>query len=149
MTEEASELTGTSRDRQYLPTLAELVDRLSIDQIRTVLLSENRESHEEEIRRLEYDLDTIIQERGLKLSGKVLRVVVVLAQMNLHIWNCKEKMDAEPDRYHEWLKLAHQLNGIRNQMKNMLMEESADQGASVRHTNVQTDELQGWDVQIG
>lgn len=139
----------TKRDRQYLPNLSDLIDRLSIDQIKTVLLPDNKQTSEEEIRRLEYDIDTIIKERGLKLSVRVLRIVIVLAQMNLHIWNCKEKMDAEPKKYHQWLKLAHQLNGIRNQMKNLLIEESADPGASVRHTNVQTDGLQGWDIQVG
>ena len=79
----------------------------------------------------------------------MLRIVIFLAQLNLHIWNCKDRMDVEPDKYEEWLTFAHQLNGVKNQMKNLLNQEGGGTEASVPHTNVATDGLQGWDIKIG
>lgn len=134
--------------RQCLPTLADLIDRLCIDQIKEVLLSGNRESYAEEMQKLEHDITLIIQERDIELSARLLRVVIVLAQMNLHIWHNKDKMQADPEHYLELLKLAHQLNGIRNQMKNLILEISGDRQPSLRSTNVGTDDLKGWDINI-
>ena len=138
----------TRPTRLYVPTFAELVDRLTVDQIKEMLLLEDRESYGEEITRLGHDIDAIIEERELKLSARLLRITVVLAQMNLHIWQAKERMQEDADRYDEWLKLAHQLNGIRNRMKNLLLEESGDAERAAQHTNVETDDLNGWTVSI-
>ena len=138
----------TQDGRLFVPTLAQLIDRLTINQIKEVQLPQNREGNAEEIKKLEHDIDTIIEETGLQLSARLARIVIVLAQMNLHIWHYKERMEEDPDRYSEWLKLAHQLNGIRNRMKNLLMEECGDAEPAAQHTNVGTDGLQGWDVSI-
>lgn len=55
-----------------------------------------------------------------KTRRSLIRVIIALAQLNLHIWN-KDIMEAhhasEPDRYMELLKLSHQLNGIRNRLR--------------------------------
>lgn len=142
---------GASQDqgcRLYKPTLADLIDRLTVDQIKEVLLPKSRESYAEEIKRLEHDIDAIIKAKGLEFSASLVRITIVLAQMNLHIWHCKDRMQEDSDHYSDWLKLAHQLNGIRNRMKNLLMKEAGDGQPSVQHTNVDTDGLQGWDVSI-
>ena len=57
-------------------------------------------------------------------------------------------MQKEPDRYAELLKLSHQLNGIRNQIKNLLLEETKDKDKSSERTNFNTDGLEGWDISI-
>lgn len=137
-----------SKERQYLPPLAELVDKLSIDQIKEVLMRGNRQDYAREMEKLSHDIDVIIEERGLVLSARLLRIVIAIAQMNLHIWYNKDRMQADPDHYLELLKLSHQLNGIRNQMKNLLLEETGDKEKSARRTNFNTDGLEGWDVSI-
>ena len=68
--------------------------------------------------------------------------------MNVHIWNNKDKMKAEPEEYDEHLKLAHQLNGLRNQMKNLLLEESGERDKSSERTNFDTDGLEGWNISL-
>jgi hypothetical protein len=128
--------------RLYLPTLADLLDRLSVTQIKEVLLPEQSAIYTEEIRRLEHDIDRIINEKGLQLSAQLVRMAMVLAQMNLHIWHLKDRMQAEPERYSEHLNLAHQLNGIRNRMRNLILEFSGEGTQATRSTNVSTDGLQ-------
>ncbi len=137
-----------SKERQYLLPLAELIDRLTIDQIKEVLIPENKESYAQEMKILAHDLDLIIEERELKLSARLIRIITILSQMNLHIWYNKDKMQKDPKHYSELLKFAHQLNGIRNQMKNLLLEETGDKEKSAIRTNFNIDGLEGWDISI-
>lgn len=139
---------GDSNVRAYQPSIAELVDRLTIDQIKEVVLSEDKASYAAEMRDLAKDIDALIKDGGIQLSARLIRIVIVLAQMNLHIWHFKDQMQTEPERYSELLTLCHQLNGIKNQMKNLLLEESANPDQAARHTNVSIDGLQGWDISI-
>lgn len=136
------------RQRQFLTPFAELMDRLAVDQIKEVLLPSGKESYAEEMQRISHDIDLLIEERSMELSSRLLRIVVVLAQMNVHIWYLKDRMQEDPSRYHEFLKLAHQLNGIRNQMKNLLLEEAGEREKSAERSNFNTDGLEGWDVSI-
>jgi len=137
-----------SKERRYLLPLAELIDRLTIDQIKEVSIPENKESYAQEMKILAHDIDLIIEERELKLSARLIRIITVLSQMNLHIWYNKDKMQKDPKHYSELLKFAHQLNGIRNQMKNLLLEETGDKEKSAIRTNFNIDGLEGWDISI-
>jgi len=136
------------KERRYLLPLAELIDRLTIGQIKEVLIPENKESYAQEMKKLAHDIDLIIEERDLKLSARLIRIIIILSQMNLHIWHNKDKMQKDPERYSELLKFAHQLNGIRNQMKNLLLEETRDKEKSAIRTNFNIDGLEGWDISI-
>ena len=136
------------KERLYLPPLAELIDSLTIDQIKEVKLPQDRELFAREMDKITHDIDLIIEERGLKLSSRLIRIIIAIAQMNLHIWHNKDEMQKDPARYTELLKLAHQLNGVRNQMKNLLLEEVGDREKSARKTNYNTDGLKGWDISI-
>lgn len=138
----------TSKERQFLLPLAELIDRLTIDQLKEVLIPENKESYAQEMQKLAHDIDLMIEEGELKLSARLIRIIIVLSQMNLHIWYNKDKMQNDPEHYLELLKFAHQLNGIRNQMKNLLLEETGDKEKSAIRTNFNTDNLEGWDISI-
>ncbi|OGP68456.1 MAG: hypothetical protein A2031_01530 [Deltaproteobacteria bacterium RBG_19FT_COMBO_43_11] len=138
--------------RCFLPPLAELIDRLTVDQIKEIAFQGEKPAIREEIKRIEHDLDTIIREKDIKLDARLLRVIIALAQLNLHIWNNKETMESHrinaPDRYMELLKLSHQLNGIRNQLKNHLLVISGDKDAASLRSNFNTDGLDGWDISI-
>jgi hypothetical protein len=43
-------------DRKYLPTLSELVDRLSIVQLKEVFIAEHKEEYAEEINAIVHDI---------------------------------------------------------------------------------------------
>ncbi len=110
--------------RRYQFLLTDLIDALTIDQIKEVLLPEaKRMIYVEEMRRLEHDIDLLIAEREIKLTGRFVRLIVFLAQANLLVWRDKDRLQSEPERYYERLELAQELNGLRNQVRNLLMEE--------------------------
>ena len=135
-------------ERHFLPSFAELIDRLTVDQIKEVLLTDRSEEMSKEIQDICKDIDVMINQKQVVLSSRFIRIVVILAQMNVHIWNNKDKMKAEPEKYDEHLKLAHQLNGLRNQMKNLLLEDSEERDKSSERTNYDTDGLEGWNFSL-
>jgi hypothetical protein len=137
-----------TKERKFTLPLAELVDRLTIDQIKEVLLPQHRESFALEMEKLCHDIDVIIEEKDLYMTSRLMRIIIALAQLNLHIWQNKDRMQVEPDRYLEMLKFAHQLNGVRNQIKNLLLEETGDREKSAERSNFNTDGLEGWDISI-
>ena len=106
--------------RKYLPTLAELVDRLSIVQLKEVFITEHKKEYSEEIADIVHDIDMILKDENVKLSGKDVRAIVVLSQMNLHIWHNETQYRAGTGDGN--LGLTHGLNGIRNTAKNMIQE---------------------------
>ena len=106
--------------RKYLPTLAELVDRLSIAQLKEVFITEHKEEYAQEIKDIVHDIDLILNDENVRLSGKDVRAIVVLSQMNLHIWHNESNYRAGTGDGN--LGLTHGLNGIRNTAKNMIQE---------------------------
>jgi hypothetical protein len=110
-------------ERRYLPTLAELIDRLSITQLKEVFIPEHKEEYAQEIADIVHDIQLLIDEvePECALDAEMIRAVVVLSQMNLHIWhnesNARKGIDAGNN-----LKLTHGLNGIRNVAKNKIQE---------------------------
>jgi hypothetical protein len=137
-----------NKGRQYLPPFAELIDSLTINQIKEVLLPEQKENYAGEINKIAHDIDLIIEERDLKLTSRMIRIIVAIAEMNVHIWYNKDRMQNEPEKYTDLLKLAHQLNDVRNRMKNIMLEEAGDKEKSARKTNYNTDGLKGWEISI-
>ncbi len=134
--------------RLCLVPFSELLDRLTIAQIKEILVPEHRASFSEEICRLIQDVNLIIEEKGIKPTARFIRLIIVLAQINLHIWHTKEIMMEDSNRFEECMKLAHQLNGIRNQTKNLLIEEAGFEASTGKRTNINTDGLEGWNFSI-
>jgi hypothetical protein len=108
--------------RKHLPTLSELIDRLSIAQLKENFISEHRNEYSEEISNLVHDINVIIQENKEKpITGEFIRAIVVLSQMNLHIWH-NESNYRKGIKDGNNLELTHGLNGIRNTAKNIIQE---------------------------
>ena len=108
------------KQRKYLPTLGELIDRLSIHQLKEVFIPENKENYAQEIQDMVHDIDMIIKEHNGEISGDIIRSIIVLSQMNAHIWYNESKVrkgDGDGD-----LHLTHGLNGIRQTASNKIME---------------------------
>lgn len=105
--------------RKYLPTLADLIDRLSIVQLKEVFIPEHKKEYAKEISEIEHDIGLIFSE-GIVPNGETIRAIVVLSQINLHIWTNEAN-------YRKGIKegnlaLTHGLNGIRNVAKNKIQE---------------------------
>ncbi len=107
--------------RKYLPTLSELIDRLSIVQLKEVFIPKHKEEYAEEIKDIIHDLDLELSEKSVRLSGDDIRSIIVLAQMNLHIWH-NESNYRKGIKDGNDLELTHGLNGIRNTAKNKIQE---------------------------
>lgn len=110
-----------SEQRKYLPTLSELVDRLSITQLKEVFITDHKEEYGEEIADILHDIDLLLQQGEIVIDARALRAIVVLSQMNLHIWH-NETNYRKGIKDGNNLELTHGLNGIRNTAKNRIQE---------------------------
>lgn len=108
-------------DRKYLPTLSELIDRLSIVQLKEVFIPEHKEEYAQEISDIVHDINLTLGQKDITLTAEVVRAIVVLSQMNLHIWH-NESNYRKGIREGNNLELTHGLNGIRNIAKNKIQE---------------------------
>jgi hypothetical protein len=108
-------------ERKYLPTLAELVDRLSISQLKEVFITEHKEEYAQEINDILHDIQLLLNENDGKITSETIRAIVVLSQMNLHIWH-NESNYRKGIKEGNQLELTHGLNGIRNTAKNKIQE---------------------------
>ena len=107
--------------RKYLPTLSELVDRLSIVQLKEVFIPEHKEEYAKEILEITHDIQLLLDEQDGKVTAETIRAIVVLSQMNLHIWH-NESNYRKGIKDGNNLELTHGLNGIRNVAKNRIQE---------------------------
>ena len=107
--------------RKYLPTLSELIDRLSIVQLKEVFITEHKDEYGSEISDILHDIDLTLKEENVILDSDTVRAIIVLAQMNLHIWH-NESNYRKGIKDGNNLELTHGLNGIRNTAKNKIQE---------------------------
>ena len=106
--------------RKYLHTLGDLIDRLSIVQLKEVFITEHKEEYSQEIADIVHDIQIVLDESDAKITAETIRAIVVVSQMNLHIWH-------NESAYRRGMKegnlaLTHGLNGIRNTGKNKIQE---------------------------
>ena len=123
--------------RKYLPTVSELIDRLSIVQLKEVFIPEHKEEYAQEIKDIIHDLEL----EGL--DGELIRAVIVTAQMNLHIWH-NESEARKGINAGENLQLTHGLNGIRNTAKNKIQERFG--GRKDYKTDCLAAEFKDWEI---
>lgn len=108
-------------ERKYLPTFSELIDRLSIIQLKEVFIVENKKEYSEEIKDIIHDIGLMIKNDKIKIDGDIIRAIIVLSQMNLHIWHNESNFRKGVSSGND-LELTHGLNGIRNVAKNKIQE---------------------------
>ena len=110
------------KERKYLPTLSELIDRLSITQLKEVFITDHKEEYGEEIKAILHDIQLFLDEhKNESITAETIRAIVVLSQMNLHIWH-NESNYRKGIKEGNSLELTHGLNGIRNIAKNKIQE---------------------------
>lgn len=114
--------------RQYVPTVAELLDRLSIVQLKAWKIPAHRAAYDQEMRLILADVAAALTEAprtGAEVA-QMLRAAMVCAQINSEIWHNESDVRAGPcaddaDVLRR-LRLTHGLNGIRSQAKNVIAQ---------------------------
>jgi len=135
-------------ERKYLPTLAELVDRLSIHQLKEVFIPEHKEKYQREMRDIMDDMNLIIKEQDIQLTAEILKAVVVIAQINEHIWYNESKVRSGESQDLNLLKLTHGLNGIRNRTMNYLLELIDNKERRDWKTDCLAAEFSDWEIML-
>lgn len=107
--------------RKYLPTLSDLLDRMSICQLKEVFIPDHRDEYAKEIDDIAHDIALILAEEKALVTAETIRAIIVLAQMNLHIWH-NESNYRKGIKDGNNLELTHSLNGVRNRAKNIIQE---------------------------
>jgi len=128
--------------RKYLPTLGELIDRLSIVQLKEVKIPKHKEEYAQEISEIVHDINEILKEKP-SVDGDFIRAVVVVSQMNSHIWYNEDNARNGEDVGNK-LMLTHGLNGIRNTAKNKIQE--LDGGRKDYKIDCIADEFNDWKI---
>jgi hypothetical protein len=109
------------KERKYLPTLSELIDRLSISQLKEVFITDHKSEYASEIADIVHDIQLYLNECKEPITAETIRAIVVLSQMNLHIWHNESNVRSGKSGPNA-LALTHGLNGIRNTSKNQIQE---------------------------
>ena len=141
-------MKNSNKSRQFLPPLSEIIDRMTVTQIKLNLIDSGKADFESELKRLSNDIDIILGEKDIPASSELIYAIVMLSQLNLHIWQNKDEMQLNLENesiYLSLLKRAHQLNGLRNQIKNRILLLEGIQDASQIRSNFETDGLD-WTV---
>lgn len=130
--------------RKYLPTLGELIDRLTIVQLKEVKIPQYKKEYQKEIEEIVHDITEILTTtKQLKVDGDFIRAIIVLAQMNTHIWVNEDNARNGEDVGNNLL-LTHGLNGIRNTAKNKIQE--VDGGRKDYKVDCIAAEFKDWEI---
>lgn len=125
--------------RQYLPTFAELIDRLSIVILKSIFIPENKEAYEKEQELIMHDIDELLLEKTQKfadenmfdqykdecftINAKMIRAIMIVMLTNRYIWENESKARLGGSEQDKLLKLTHSINGVRNTAKNVIAQE--------------------------
>jgi|TARA_Y100000310_G_scaffold335859_1_gene418940 hypothetical protein len=130
-------------NRKYFPTLSELIDRLSIVQLKEVFIPQYKNEYAKEISDILHDIDLTLKEKEAIIDSDTIRAIVVLSQMNLHIWH-NESNYRKGIKDGNNLELTHGLNGIRNTAKNKIQE--LDGGRKDYKIDCLAAEFKDWEI---
>lgn len=104
-------------DRKYLPTLADLIDRLTIVQLKMIFIPDHRDEYMEERALIEHDIDMLLARPP---TARELRAICIIMLANRFIWENESKARAGGSEQDTLLKLTHSINGVRNKAKNII-----------------------------
>ena len=110
-------------ERKYLPTLSDLVDRLTIVQLKMIFIPERRKEYMEERELIMYDIDMILNGLDQKLNARSIMAITMIQLTNRCIWESESKARAGGNEQDKLLRFTHSINGVRNTAKNVLAEE--------------------------
>ena len=85
-----------------------------------MFIVDHKKEYAQEIQDIVHDIQLCL-DRADKIDAEAVRAIVVLSQMNLHIWH-NESNYRRGIKDGNNLELTHGLNGIRNTAKNKVQE---------------------------
>ena len=100
---------------------SELIDLLSNLQIKETKFL--KLTYTRELKKVLADIDLILKNKKIKLSGKILRKIIFVGISNLLVWEYKDMMLTDKKNYNSILKNALRINSIRNNTTNSLMKD--------------------------
>lgn len=133
-------------NRKWLPNLSELIDRLSIHQLKEIFIPEQKDKYSRDMDWIANDINEIIKEKDIELTGEMIRAIIVIAQMNTHIWYNESKARSGKDQDVNLLKLTHGINGIRNRAGNKILEMIGEIDKLDWKTDCLAAEFKDWEI---
>lgn len=115
-------------ERKYLPTFAELCDRLSIVLLKSIFILGHHREYLDEAELIEHDIDVELRrcrptDQGQYVTARMIRAIIVVAISNRYIWENESKARAGGSEQDKLLRLTHSINGVRNTAKNIIAEQ--------------------------
>jgi hypothetical protein len=102
------------------------VDRLSIHQLKEVFDAAHKERYRRDMEAIRHDIDLLLKERKDMVDAEFVHAVIVVAQMNAHIWYNEAKARRGEEQDLRLLSLTHGLNGLRNRAGNIIAEKMGE-----------------------
>ncbi len=112
----------TNKSITYEPNISELIDMLSILQIKEMKFKKQKKTVQKQILNVRKDLNSHLKNQKIYLNSKMIRKIFIVGIINLLVWELKDKMISEPKKYNKHLKKALELNTIRNTIFNIMMK---------------------------
>jgi len=134
--------------RKWLPNFSELIDRLSIHQLKEIFISEHKDKYARDMDLIIHDLNEIIEEKEIKLTGEMIQAIIVIAQINTHIWYNESNVRKDKDQNLNLLKLTHGINGIRTSVGNKLLGMIGDIDKLDWKTDCLAAEFKEWQISM-
>jgi hypothetical protein len=110
-------------NRKYLPTLSELIDRLSICLLKRIFIPENKEEYSKEINLIKHDIDLIFKDKISEATAGLIWASLIIMLSNRYIWENESNARQGTDQDLSLLKLTHSINGVRSSAKNLVSKE--------------------------
>jgi len=107
--------------RKYLPTFAQLIDRLCIVTLKSIKIPEHKKEYEEEAKEIMHDIDLILKKK--KATAQMIRAIQVNAIANETIWENEKEARRGGKNQDKLLKYTHSINGVRNMAMNVISQE--------------------------
>ena len=109
--------------RKWVPSLAELIDRLGIITLKSIKLNHKKE-YEEEAKLIMYDINQLMQKQKVRDWGKLVRAIQIGILANEFIWANETKARQGKGTQDHLLPLTHSINGLRMRAGNSIINQT-------------------------
>jgi hypothetical protein len=127
---------------------SELIDKLIVCQIKQVINNKNHREYEKGISSIIREIDSNIKNKKINIDSKFINLIIALSQINTFIWLLRDKVRESNKNLDYNIKLSHQLNALRNKVKNTLITYLDGGKESQKKTNINKEDLKGWKYSI-
>lgn len=134
--------------RQFLPTVAELIDRLSIHQLKEWRIREHGDQYAKEMKALRHDIALLLEGCRDKIDGDFIHATIIVALSNAIIWDCEAAARRGEPQDLEKLRVSHTVNGVRNRAGNLILEIVGEADRRDRKTDALASDLSDYEPSL-